>query len=97
MMLNRYQNLVLGQNRTMPEVVERAVDFDDIENFTIEQLLTSDLFQLYPPRLGFMNCGHSAPKRPPLQFSRQNLQIRMLLFPVSCRNSMESRFHVKEL
>lgn len=47
MMLNRYQNLMLGQDRTMPEVVERVVDFDDIENFTIEQLLTSDLFQLY--------------------------------------------------
>ncbi|MER8942887.1 AAA family ATPase [Mesorhizobium sp. M0915] len=47
MMLNRYQNLAAGENRTMPEVVERVADFDDIENFTIEQLLTSDLFRLY--------------------------------------------------
>ncbi|KRA97945.1 hypothetical protein ASD83_12825 [Devosia sp. Root685] len=47
MMLNRYQNAAPDQDRTMPEVVERITEFDDIENFTIEQLLTSELFQLY--------------------------------------------------
>lgn len=47
MMLNRYQNAAPDPDRTMPEVVERITEFDDIENFTIEQLLTSELFQLY--------------------------------------------------
>lgn len=47
MMLNRYQNAAPDRDRTMPEVVERITEFDDIESFTIEQLLTSELFQLY--------------------------------------------------
>lgn len=47
MMLNRYQNADPSPDRSMPEVVERITEFDEIENFTIEQLLTSELFQLY--------------------------------------------------
>ncbi len=46
MMLHRYQNTGDGPS-SMPEVVERIADFDHIETMTVEQLLTSDMFQLF--------------------------------------------------
>ncbi len=45
MMLNRYQSA--DPDSDMPEVVEPVQEFGNIEAFTIEQLLTSDLFQLF--------------------------------------------------
>lgn len=47
MMLHRYQNTGEDGASSMPEVVERVVDFDNIETMTVEQLLTSDMFQLF--------------------------------------------------
>lgn len=47
MMLNRYQNEGSNQASKLPEVVERVAEFDNIEDLTIEQLLTSNLFQLF--------------------------------------------------
>ena len=44
-MLNRYQNE--DDDDKLPEVVEQVSDFKDIGSMTIEQLLTSDLFQLF--------------------------------------------------
>lgn len=46
MMLHRYQNTGDGPS-SMPEVVERVADFDHIETMTVEQLLTSEMFQLF--------------------------------------------------
>ena len=43
MMMNRFQND--GRN-DLPETVEPVMQFEDIEKLTIEQILTSDLFQL---------------------------------------------------
>ena len=45
MMLNRYQNE--DDPEKLPEVVERVSGFENIGSMTIEQLLTSDLFQLF--------------------------------------------------
>jgi len=45
MALNRYQN-VTGEGLDLPERVERVPMLDNVETMTIEQLLTSDLFQL---------------------------------------------------
>ncbi len=47
MMLHRYQNTGDDGDSSMPEVVERVADFDNIESMTVEQLLTSDMFQLF--------------------------------------------------
>jgi hypothetical protein len=47
MMLHRYQNTGDDGGSSMPEVVERVADFDNIETMTVEQLLTSDMFQLF--------------------------------------------------
>lgn len=47
MMLHRYQNSGGEGASSMPEVVERVADFDNIETMTIEQLLTSEMFQLF--------------------------------------------------
>ncbi|HSX75483.1 MAG TPA: AAA family ATPase, partial [Shinella sp.] len=47
MMLHRYQNTGDEGGSSMPEVVERVADFDNIETMTVEQLLTSDMFQLF--------------------------------------------------
>lgn len=43
--LNRYRNEE-GEEGALPERVERIDDFDRVETMTVEQLLTSDLFQL---------------------------------------------------
>ena len=43
--LNRYQN-VDGGGLGMPERVEKVAGFENVETLTIEQLLTSELFQL---------------------------------------------------
>jgi len=43
MMMNRFQSD--GRN-DLPETVEPVIQFEDIEKLTIEQILTSDLFQL---------------------------------------------------
>jgi len=43
--LNRYQN-TSGGGLGMPERVERVEGFENVEKLTIEQLLTSELFQL---------------------------------------------------
>ena len=47
MMLHRYQNTGGDGDSSMPEVVERVADFENIETMTVEQLLTSDMFQLF--------------------------------------------------
>lgn len=47
MMLNRYQNDGTNHVSNLPEIVERVADFDNIEELTVEQLLTSNLFQLF--------------------------------------------------
>lgn len=47
MVLNRYQSATGNSGSTLPEVVEKVTDFGNIEALTIEQLLTSDLFQLF--------------------------------------------------
>ncbi len=47
MMLHRYQNTDSDGASSMPEVVEHVADFDNIETMTIEQLLTSEMFQLF--------------------------------------------------
>lgn len=47
MMLHRYQNTGGDGASSMPEVVERVADFDSIETMTVEQLLTSEMFQLF--------------------------------------------------
>ncbi|WP_429954106.1 AAA family ATPase [Agrobacterium vitis] len=48
MMLNRYQNEgEKSKNNLLPEVVERVADFGNIGALTVEQLLTSDMFQLF--------------------------------------------------
>ncbi len=47
MVLNRYQSATGNSGSTLPEVVEKVADFGNIEALTIEQLLTSDLFQLF--------------------------------------------------
>ncbi len=46
MMLNRYQNDGSDADDGLPEVVERVAEFGNIGTMTVEQLLTSDLFQL---------------------------------------------------
>lgn len=43
MVLNRYLN---DDASGLPEVVEKVTELGDVENLTIQQLLTSDLFQL---------------------------------------------------
>ncbi|WP_457662510.1 AAA family ATPase [Sinorhizobium medicae] len=48
MMLNRYRNRdQTADSSSMNEVVEQISDFANIENLTIDQLLTSDIFQLF--------------------------------------------------
>ncbi|PBB89101.1 hypothetical protein CK215_29540 [Mesorhizobium sp. WSM3864] len=47
MMLNRYQTLSQPGRDQLPEAVEQVDDFGNIEEMTIEQLLTSNLFQLF--------------------------------------------------
>lgn len=47
MMLNRYQTRSLPDQARLPEMVEQVHDFGNIEEMTIEQLLTSNLFQLF--------------------------------------------------
>lgn len=47
MMLNRYRNRDQRADSNMNEVVEQISDFANIENLTIDQLLTSDIFQLF--------------------------------------------------
>lgn len=47
MMLNRYQNEGSVEDGTLPEVVERVADFGNIGALTVEQLLTSEMFQLF--------------------------------------------------
>ncbi|WP_417683969.1 AAA family ATPase [Roseibium sp.] len=47
MMLNRFQNAGSAKGGELPEVVERVSDFGNIGALTVEQLLTSDMFQLF--------------------------------------------------
>lgn len=47
MMLNRFRNRAGTADSRMNEVVEQISDFSNIENLTIDQLLTSDIFQLF--------------------------------------------------
>ncbi|ATG37818.1 putative ATP-binding protein involved in virulence (plasmid) [Phaeobacter piscinae] len=44
--LNRYQN-AKNAGLNLPEMVERVDGFENIESMTIEQLLTSEMFQLF--------------------------------------------------
>ena len=46
MALNRYENMAEGA-RELPEKVEKVSEFDAVEQMTVDQLLTSDLFQLF--------------------------------------------------
>ncbi|UVK35739.1 AAA family ATPase (plasmid) [Mesorhizobium sp. AR10] len=47
MMLNRFRNRDGAVESSMNEIVEQISDFPNIENLTIDQLLTSDIFQLF--------------------------------------------------
>lgn len=47
MMLNRFRNRHPESDSRMNEVVEQVSDFSNIESLTIDQLLTSDMFQLF--------------------------------------------------
>ncbi|WP_181183542.1 MULTISPECIES: AAA family ATPase [unclassified Mesorhizobium] len=47
MMLNRFQILSEPGQDQLPEAVEQVHDFGNIEEMTVEQLLTSNLFQLF--------------------------------------------------
>ncbi|MCV3211104.1 AAA family ATPase [Mesorhizobium sp. YC-39] len=47
MMLNRFRNRQGESDSRMNEVVEQISDFSNIESLTIDQLLTSDIFQLF--------------------------------------------------
>ena len=46
LVLNRYQSAAGKSGSRLPEVVERVDGFGNIEAWTVEQLLTSDLFQM---------------------------------------------------
>ena len=47
LVLNRYESAVGNSGSRLPEVVERVSDFGNIETWTVEQLLMSDLFQMF--------------------------------------------------
>ncbi len=45
--LNRFYNTGQGEGSKMNEIVENVAGMQNAEQFTVEQLLTSDLFQLF--------------------------------------------------